>query len=130
MPGTDHPAPEHPVRLRVAGLVATALMTGGAYGAGALPGADPNMRLGPDASLSDSWPYWLGLAGWFAGLIILAVTWWRLGAALRRPGARIATALAAGDRCALGVTAAGRTTDGQPGRVRVRLPGCALAGRG
>ncbi|GAB2940793.1 polyprenol phosphomannose-dependent alpha 1,6 mannosyltransferase MptB [Micromonospora polyrhachis] len=79
------PGPVHLVRLRMAGLAATTLMAVGAYWAGATPDADPDAALRPAGPLADSWPYWLGLAGWLTGLIALIVTWWRLGGRLRPP---------------------------------------------
>lgn len=59
-------------------------MAAGAYGAGALPGANPTAGLTWPGLVSAGWPYRLGLAGWLAGTIALAVAWWRLGTALRR----------------------------------------------
>lgn len=65
-------------------------MTVGAYGAGALPGG-PDGRAGPAGALAASWPYWLGLTGWLAGLLVLTVAWWRLGGTLHRPGHPVPT---------------------------------------
>lgn len=74
----------------MAGLVATALMTAGTYGAGALPATTSAHGLNPHGGpFSGSWPYWLGLTGWLAGLIILAVVWWRLGELLHRAGTTV-----------------------------------------
>ncbi|MFK3982079.1 polyprenol phosphomannose-dependent alpha 1,6 mannosyltransferase MptB [Micromonospora sp. NPDC050397] len=81
MPGPEHPASPHPSRLRLAGLAGTALMAVGAYGAGALPGPQPEHR-----TATETWLYWLGLAGWLVGLVLLCVAWWRLGRSLTRPG--------------------------------------------
>jgi hypothetical protein len=81
--------PDRLARLRVAGLAATAVLAAGAYGAGALPGADPAAGLRAVGPLTASWPYWLGLAGWLAGLVALAVTWWRLGRAVPHPEPRV-----------------------------------------
>ncbi|ROT31263.1 polyprenol phosphomannose-dependent alpha 1,6 mannosyltransferase MptB [Micromonospora sp. HM5-17] len=82
------PARERLTRLRTAGLAATTLMTAGAYGAGALPYADPDAAV-PTAGTDGVWAYRLGLAGWLAGLVLLAATWWRLGTRLAAlpPGA-------------------------------------------
>ncbi|RKR87228.1 alpha-1,6-mannosyltransferase [Micromonospora pisi] len=55
----------------------------GGYSSGALPGAASGQRGDPAP-----WPYWLGLAAWFVGLVVLAVAWWRLGASAPRPGRR------------------------------------------
>jgi hypothetical protein len=68
-----------PDRLRLAGLVATVLLAAGAYAAGALPYGDPGAGIrGPGAPAP---AYWLGLAACAAGLVLLSVAWWRLGAA-------------------------------------------------
>ncbi|MFI6757840.1 polyprenol phosphomannose-dependent alpha 1,6 mannosyltransferase MptB [Micromonospora sp. NPDC050417] len=83
MPGPDRPVSPHPTRLRLTGLAGTTLMALGGYGSGALPGVASGHRGDPAP-----WPYWLGLAAWFAGLVVLAVAWWRLGASASRPDPR------------------------------------------
>lgn len=70
------------MRLRTAGLAATVLMAAGAYGSGALPGADPDAGL-RSAGWTPHWSYWAGLAAWLVGLVLLAAVWWRLGRTLR-----------------------------------------------
>ncbi|WP_422774026.1 polyprenol phosphomannose-dependent alpha 1,6 mannosyltransferase MptB [Plantactinospora sp. WMMC1484] len=68
--------------LRLAGFGAGAVLAAGAYGAGALPTDGAGAPQVPD-----DWISWLGLAGWFAGLVILTGVWWRLGLRIRRrPG--------------------------------------------
>lgn len=64
-----------PTRLRAAGLVATVLLAISAYLAGALPGGDPAPNLRATGSASAL--FWLGLAVWFAGSVLLCATWWR-----------------------------------------------------
>lgn len=74
------------------GLVAAVLLTAGAFGAGALPGTAGH----PGGPMPSSWGYWadrpggywLGLALWLAGLVLLSAAWWRLG---DWPGAASAT---------------------------------------
>ncbi|MEQ4305902.1 polyprenol phosphomannose-dependent alpha 1,6 mannosyltransferase MptB [Plantactinospora sp. B6F1] len=82
-PVGELPSPERPNRLRLAGLAASATLSAGAYGAGA-------PLTGPvEAAAPDTWGYWLGLAGWVAGLAALAGIWWRLGARVRRRPASV-----------------------------------------
>jgi alpha-1,6-mannosyltransferase len=71
------PGAARPALLRAGGLLGAVLMAAGAFAAGALPGGDPGV------TASSTW--WLGLAGWLAGLLILSAAWWRLGTALRHP---------------------------------------------
>lgn len=71
-------------RLRLAGLAATTLMAVGAYGAGALPYADPEAAV-PAGGAGGAGGYWLGLAAWLIGLALLAAVWWRLGTRLAAP---------------------------------------------
>ena len=74
----------------MAGLAATVLLAAGAFGAGALPDADPaTPSVRPAEPLADSWVYWLGLLASLAGLVVLAVAWWRLGRAIRHDPGRI-----------------------------------------
>ncbi|MEV4755467.1 polyprenol phosphomannose-dependent alpha 1,6 mannosyltransferase MptB [Micromonospora sp. NPDC049559] len=77
---------DHPARLRVAGLAATALLAAGAYGAGALPGADPGVTALGSRQFPGSAGYWLGLAACVLGLVGLALVWWRLGRSVLAPG--------------------------------------------
>ena len=57
------------------------------------------------------------------GLALVGTAWWRLRGAGPRP------ALGADHRHAVGAAAAGRAAAGQPGRLRVRLPGLAVVRR-
>lgn len=70
--------PDRAAGLRATGLAGTVLMAAGAFGAGALPGADPDAGL-RTAGWTAPGTYWAGLAAWLAGLVLLAVAWWRLG---------------------------------------------------
>jgi hypothetical protein len=68
------------MRLRLVGVAGTVLLAAGAYGAGALPHSDPGAGLrGPGGPAS---VFWLGLTSFLAGLALLSVAWWRLGARL------------------------------------------------
>jgi alpha-1,6-mannosyltransferase len=60
---------------RYAGLIATAILAASAYLAGGLSAGDPapDLRLHGHASIR----FWIGLALWIVGGLMLAVTWWR-----------------------------------------------------
>lgn len=81
-------------RLPVAGLVASGLLAVGAFGAGALPGG--RYAGTGTGSPGDHWTgqpisYWLGLAAWLAGLVLLSATWWRLGRRLDQPAGEVSS---------------------------------------
>lgn len=59
-------------------------MAAGAFGAGSLPGSAP-----AGGRTGSPWTHWPGIAAWLAGTVLLAATWWRLGAARHDPGAPV-----------------------------------------
>jgi hypothetical protein len=70
---------------RYAGLLGAALLAGGGWLAGALPGPAPATRA--EALWGAGAGFRLGLFACVAGLAILGWAWWRLGVALRAAGA-------------------------------------------
>ncbi|WP_203857093.1 polyprenol phosphomannose-dependent alpha 1,6 mannosyltransferase MptB [Plantactinospora mayteni] len=88
-PVGDPPSRDRPTRLRMAGLAASITLAVSAYRAGALPAGDADAAVLPGGPQAVPWSYWLGLAGWVAGLVALTVTWWRLGVRVRRRPASV-----------------------------------------
>lgn len=60
---------------RYVGLVGTAVLAASAYLAGALPSGDPAPLLRTDGQASGR--FWLGLALWLLGGVILTAAWWK-----------------------------------------------------
>ena len=74
---------DRPERLRLGGFAGSALLAAGAYGAGALPGSDPERDCAVPGAPGPT--FWLGFAACVAGLALLSLAWWRLGAARPTP---------------------------------------------